>query len=246
MGFPVYLTFMLVPAATSPQAPSLLSRIGEFSGTITGILAIGTALVGLLGFFHDRKKEREERSRESKRRDEELRWRRTEFLFRLAKEFDEDPKTQECFHLLDYPELVGSLNGTTVDRILRVGPSRFSPEEIQTRSNVEHVLRFFSRLAYCEGRGTLTLEEIEQYAWYLKKIHTIPALQSYCDEYGFSDVEDLATKILEHQLAKEWRSKHLEGPPPTLEEFEKFNPESMPKAQGPPAIPAPSIVDAAV
>jgi len=107
------------------------------------------------------------------------------------------------------------------------------------------VLRFFSRLAYCEGRGTLTLEEIEQYAWYLNKIHTLPALQSYCDEYGFSDVDDLAKKVLERRLAKEWKSKHLEGPPPTLEEFEKFNPESMSEVQEPPAKPALGTVNAA-
>lgn len=199
----------LLSGGAGTPVPMTASLIKGWADAVAGILGIGTALFGLAKFFADRQKERDQRR-------QELGWKRAEFLFRLAKEFDEDQKAQECFKMFDYIDCGGPYSSTVLDHALRSQPS-YAPDEIELRIRLEYMLRFFSRLDYCRETGTLTLEEVSQYAWYLRKIRKTPGAVQYCQENGFQGVLDLAIAVENNSIAKQWKAFGFKSPPPSCE-----------------------------
>jgi hypothetical protein len=168
---------------------------------IGSVVTLGSVIIAAITLRNQLEKNRLEM--EKTRRDneqttqqqaEELKWRRTQFLLQLWKDFNSDMTLRPCIRMID----VG-------DQDPRLG-SLFSTETIHLHESLADLRYHFDRyfdflqsLAFCEAKGTLSLDEIACFGWHYWRLLQSPTLSDYCDKNGYDDVLILAKRIIEHQ-----------------------------------------------
>lgn len=123
------------------------------------------------------------------RRKAELRWRRTEFLFEQVRYIETDPEINATIQLLEDRDTVSVediLSDTTSD----------DPKRAARLHALDKTLNVFDRFAYAVYTAkTLTVDELQIFAWYLERISDNPQLREYCRNNGYGDVLRLSEDV---------------------------------------------------
>jgi hypothetical protein len=189
---------------TSAETWDVIIKIAGF-----GLTAIGAVAAAVKYFDEQRQNrqtrlEQQEKDREARREQqekdrrvaqEELAWRKTQFIFQLAQDFDRDDTFQRAVQML----LVGAQlpAGSNLSRILAPASANgLSPDEKRARYDVDRYLDFFDRIYYftCVTE-TLSITDIKCFEWYVEQVSNTPELRSYAENQGYQNVLDLAQKI---------------------------------------------------
>lgn len=120
---------------------------------------------------------------------DELAWRRTEFLFEQARYIETDPEINATIRLLEDRDTM------SVEDIIADTASQ-NPERPALMHSLDKTLNVFDRFAYAVYTSkTLTVKEVEIFAWYLERIADNPELRQYCRENGYQDVLRLSEGV---------------------------------------------------
>jgi len=181
---------------------------------IIKVAGVGLTVVGIVGAYvkygteqrqnRQTRREQQQKDRETRRgqqeedrrvAEEELAWRKTQFIFQLAQDFDREATFQRAVQML----LVGAQMpaGSNLARILApVSPSGLSPDEKRARYDVDRYLDFFDRIYYftCVTM-TLSITDIKCFEWYVEQVSNTPELEAYAKSQGYENVLELAQKI---------------------------------------------------
>lgn len=155
-----------------------------------GIIAYLTVIVGYMNFKSQIERNRQEREAATRQQAEDLKWRRAQFLIQLWKDFNSDLTLRQCIKLVDAGDSNPRIAG-----ILKTDPWALSDSDADIRYNFDRYLDFLQSLAYCETKGTLTLDEVACFGWHFEKILDSSTLKEYCLESGYHDVVALARKL---------------------------------------------------
>lgn len=157
---------------------------------IGGVVGFGAAIVGLVTLFKQMEKNRAEREAATRQQAEDLKWRRTEFLFRTMKALDDDLTLRPCVRLVDAGE-----RDPQLALILKSDPLDLSDGYAQVRFHFDRYFDLLQMLAYAETKRTLELDEVSCFGWHFRRILEVPALKEYCSNNGYPDVVVLAQKL---------------------------------------------------
>lgn len=142
------------------------------------LIGVAGGLFGVWKYFDSRK--------------QELKWKKTEFLFSESKYFANDDDLSECVQILEgrHPKYtISDIYPDSDD-----GP----PEILEYRHKFEKLLNFFDRLAYALfNQQTIKEKDVAYYGWYLQLLYDNKDIVEYCNTYGFDDVIKLARTITE-------------------------------------------------
>lgn len=189
---------------TTAEQFDLALKIGGF-----GLTAIG-AVAAAVKYFDEQRQNREtrrqqqEKDREARREqqekdrrlaEEELAWRKTQFVFQLAQDFDQDSRFQRAVQML----LVGAgvPAGSNLARILAPRDADgLSVDEKQARYDLDRYLDFFDRMYYftCVTKA-LSIVDVGCFDWYVLTVSDTPALKAYAEREGYQNVLKLADQI---------------------------------------------------
>ena len=134
------------------------------------LIAFFIAVFGIWKYFDTRKNE--------------LAWKRTEFLFEQARLLDSDPDISESIKILE-------------DRHQSISLEEVFGGNKDYLQKFDKLFNLLDRIAYATVyQKTLSIDEVENFGWYLKKIKNKPLLVDYCKNNGFSDIIKLAEKII--------------------------------------------------
>ena len=123
-------------------------------------------------------------------REKELKWRKTETLLALGREFDSDKNIIEAILIL---EKRGSVS---IEDIYDAEGEPNNSSHAAEAQAIDRLLNFLDRIAYSvEELETISLKEANQFGWYFNQILSNSRLTKYCDKYGFHDLVQLANKI---------------------------------------------------
>lgn len=124
-------------------------------------------------------------------------WNQIQFLLKLHEEFFQRPEIRDCIHRLDnqheYP---------TLERLFTQDRSTLTTEDLAILEEFRSLFQLFDNLSLSYRMGTLTLEQIDLFGWYLHKINSAPAIRAYCQEQGFQEVIKLAQKLEHYAFAR--------------------------------------------
>ena len=124
-------------------------------------------------------------------RNDELAWKRTEFLFSQAQYLESNPEMREILQILG-----DNHNDYGICDVIDDDTSISDSEKYRLRNNLDHFLNFFDRLYYAHVTAkTMTKAEVMVFEWYLAKIQDTKELAEYCRVKGFHDVLKLATLV---------------------------------------------------
>lgn len=124
-------------------------------------------------------------------RNDELAWKRTEFLFDQAQYLESNPEMREILQILG-----NNHNDYGICDVVDDDTPLKDPEKYRLRNNLDHFLNFFDRLYYAHVTAkTMNKEEVMVFEWYLSEILETPELAAYCNESGFRDVVKLAKMV---------------------------------------------------
>ena len=147
---------------------------------IGGIVAYLTAVGGFIAIILQMKKDREERERATHQQEEDLRWRRAQFLIQLWKDFNADLTMRPCIRLVDEGD-----RNSQLSTIMKADPWTLKEDEAKIRYDFDRYFDFLESLAYCEQKGTLTFDEVECFGWHFEKILESETLAQYCSSNGY-------------------------------------------------------------
>ena len=117
-------------------------------------------------------------------RKNELVWKRTEFLFEQARLLDSDPDISEAIKILE-------------DRHQSISLEEVFEGNKDYLQKFDKLFNLLDRIAYATVyQKTLSIDEVVNFGWYLKKIKNKPLVVDYCNNNGFSDIIKLAEKIV--------------------------------------------------
>ena len=109
---------------------------------------------------------------------------RTEFLFEQARLLDSDPDISEAIKILE-------------ERHQSISLEEVFEGNKDYLQKFDELFNFLDRIAYATVyQKTLSIDEVVNFGWYLRKIKNKPLLVDYCNNNGFSDIIKLAEKIV--------------------------------------------------
>lgn len=124
-------------------------------------------------------------------RNDDLAWKRTEFLFDQAQYLESNPDMREILQILG-----DNHNDYGVGDLIDDGAPIEAPEKYRLRNNLDQFLNFFDRLYYAHVTAkTLSKDEVMVFEWYLSEILDTDELAKYCEENGFRDALNLANIV---------------------------------------------------
>ena len=158
------------------------------------LIVKATALVGAgwgaIRYFIERRRDRELRQ-------EELAWRKTEFVFKLAQDFDQDERMQRCVQVIEFSGRIP--DGSSLERILSYDVGVLRPEEWEKRYEIDRFLDFFDRLYhFAFVTKVLTIPDLEPFLWFIRRIGETAAIREYCIREGYADILVLKKKCDEY------------------------------------------------
>lgn len=131
-------------------------------------------------------------------RKNELVWKRTEFLFEQARLLDSDPDISEAIKILE-------------DRHQSISLEEVFEGNKDYLQKFDKLFNLLDRIAYATVyQKTLSIDEVVNFGWYLKKIKNKPLLVDYCNNNGFSDIIKLAEKIMIKEDIRKSEKKAVE------------------------------------
>lgn len=167
----------------------ILSAIGTF-------VVSGVAIWGVYTYFKDRKRDREIRQ-------EELSWRKTQFILELAEDFEKDPQHQIASRLISYS--TGLPKNSTLDKILCNSTNMLSEPEMELRYAIDNYLDFFDRLYHFTFvTRSINVTDIEVFGWYIAQISEVKEVHDYAEAAGFEDVLTLNVELQKLFGKKHW------------------------------------------
>lgn len=121
-------------------------------------------------------------------RERELRWKRTEFLFKQAELLDHDRDINLATAVLD-----GSDSNVKLDELFDVDGNININVDKRYRIGFEKMCNFLDRLAYAYlTTKTIEKNEIANFGWYIESIVNHTRVLKYCENNGFEDIIKLS------------------------------------------------------
>jgi hypothetical protein len=163
---------------------------------ISTSLVIILAIAGGFRYFQERKRDRETRQ-------EELAWRKTQFILELAEDFEKDVQHQVAWKLLTYG--TGLPKNSTLTKILGENTNVLTKTEMQLRYAIDDYLDFFDRLYHFTFvTHALNVADIEVFGWYIAQIGETREIHEYAKGAGFEDVLGLNMEFQKLFGKKHW------------------------------------------
>jgi hypothetical protein len=155
----------------------LWNMILTTAATVTVVIG---AIAGAIKYFQERQRDREVRL-------EELSWRKTQFVFELAENFDRDERFQVAYKMIEFG--IGIPHGSTLARMLGPDIQVLSADEIEGRYTIDRYLDFFDRLYhFAFVTKFLNVRDLECFLWYLRRIGETQVIREYAAREGYGDV----------------------------------------------------------
>lgn len=124
-------------------------------------------------------------------RKNELVWKRTEFLFEQARLLDSDPDISEAIKILE-------------DRHQSISLEEVFEGNKDYLQKFDKLFNLLDRIAYATiYQKTLSIDEVVNFGWYLRKIKNKPLVVDYCNNNGFLDIIKLAGKIISKEKIRQ-------------------------------------------
>ena len=121
-------------------------------------------------------------------RKRELRWKRTEFLFKQAELLDNDSDITLAISVLD-----GADTNVKLDDLFDVHGNINHTIDKQYRIGFEKMCNFLDRLAYAHlNTKAIEKKEIANFGWYIESIVNHTRVVKYCENNGFEDIIKLS------------------------------------------------------
>ena len=118
-------------------------------------------------------------------------WKKTETLLNLARYFDTDVDIKEAVKIIE------GNSDTYVNELYLPNGDPIKEKHKELHYKMDKMFNFLDRISYAVLQSkTLTILEAKNFGWYYSEILSSERLTKYCDEYGYSDVVNLARKIL--------------------------------------------------
>ena len=118
----------------------------------------------------------------------ELRWKRTEFLFKQAELLDNDSDITLAISVLD-----GADTNVKLDDLFDVHGNINHTIDKQYRIGFEKMCNFLDRLAYAHlNTKAIEKKEIANFGWYIESIVNHTRVVKYCENNGFEDIIKLS------------------------------------------------------
>lgn len=163
---------------------------------ISTFMLIAAAIAGAIRYFQERERDRKERQ-------EELSWRKTQFILELAEDFEKDEQHQFAWKLLTYQ--TGLPSNSTLKKMLGKDVRSLSQEEMKVRCAIDNYLDFFDRLYHFTFvTKTLNVADIEVFGWYIAQIAETKETCDYANSAGFEDVLQLNAELRELFGKRHW------------------------------------------
>jgi hypothetical protein len=141
------------------------------------ILALVTAIGGLIGYFLTRRYE--------------LAWRRSEFICTQLELFDTDPDLVEIITILE-----GRHPNVTIKHIVDYHSALNVVERNRYLQKLDRFLNLLWRFCFAHlDLKTLSKREMVSIGWYLRLIAKSPILVDYCQNYGYSRIVTVMKKL---------------------------------------------------
>ncbi len=160
--------------------PDSLQSASFLLSTVATVVLVAGALGAAYRYFQDRARDRAIRQ-------EELAWRKTQFVLELADKFDHDEIFQRAIRIIDFG--LDLPPGTTLEQILDRELEQLNPEERRARYMIDRFMDFFDRLYHFSFvGGALRIEDLECFGWYTDRITKVKALADYANKFGYGDI----------------------------------------------------------
>jgi hypothetical protein len=171
---------------------------------VSTFVVSGVAIWGVYTYFKDRKRDREIRQ-------EELSWRKTQFILELAEDFEKDEQHQIASRLITYG--TGLPQNSMLDKILCNSIETLSKPEMELRCAIDNYLDFFDRLYHFTFvTRSINVADIEVFGWYIAQIDAIKDVHEYAQAAGFEDVLRLNTELQKLFGERLWYKNVHTGP----------------------------------
>ncbi len=123
-------------------------------------------------------------------RKRELRWKRTEFLFKQAEFLDNDPNINLAVSVLD-----GVDGDVRIEDLFNIDGIINNTIDKRYRIGFEKLCNFLDRLAYAHlNSKAIEKKEIANFGWYIESIEKHTRVVKYCEKNGFGDILKLSSK----------------------------------------------------
>ena len=121
-------------------------------------------------------------------RNRELRWKRTEFLFKQAELLDHDDDINLASAVLD-----GSDPDIDVEQLFDVHGNINIEIDKHYRIGFEKMCNFLDRLAYAHlTNKTIDKADVANFGWYIESMMNHTCVIKYCENNGFEDIIKLS------------------------------------------------------
>lgn len=118
---------------------------------------------------------------------DELSWRKTQFVFELAHMLASDREHKVAHQIIEFG--IGLPQNSTLARILLFNQEELDKEEIELRYVLDRYLDFFDRLYHFTfNTHSLKLPDLEIFGWYIGIIGETPAVRMYAERQGYDGV----------------------------------------------------------
>lgn len=159
--------------------------------SITAALAITAAVAGFFKYWREESQQREAdrktREKETQARQDDLSWKKTQFLFELAQDFAGDERHQHAYQLIDSDDPI--LNKCLGDSTLT------APQQV-ARYDIDRYMDFFDRLTtFVNVTKSLMLADVSCFAGYFDGIASNEHVRKYAEENGYQDVIAMNEKL---------------------------------------------------
>ena len=121
-------------------------------------------------------------------RKRELRWKRTEFLFKQAEILDHDEDINLATAVLD-----GTDSSIELDDLFDAHGNINNDIDKRYRIGFEKMCNFLDRLAYAHlNNQTIDKNDIANFGWYIESIVNHSQVIKYCENNGYEDIIKLS------------------------------------------------------
>ncbi|MDD2921534.1 MAG: hypothetical protein PHQ36_04540 [Anaerolineales bacterium] len=176
------------------------------SSVISALMVVVAAFSGAIKYIQEQRRNREIRQ-------EELAWRKTQFILELADDFEKDAQYRIARRLLSYN--VGVPKNSALGKVLGDDTSGLNKSEMELRYAIDDYLDFFDRLYHFTFiTRSLSVSDIEIFGWYIVQIGQTKELCDYAHAAGFEDVLKLNSEIGKLFERKHWYQTVREHPLP--------------------------------
>ena len=163
---------------------------------ISTIIIIMVTIAGAIRYFQERKRDRIIRQ-------EELAWRKTQFILELADEFEKDIQHQIVWRLLAYGK--GLPENSSISKVLSNNLNELNESELKLRYAIDDYLDFFDRLYHFTFvTRALNIADLEVFGWYIAEIGKTKEIHDYAKVAGFEDVLELNKELHKMFGKKHW------------------------------------------